>query len=116
MIYNGRELVTDVSKHTVSKSRVTEDLPCRGDNARKTCRRWSANSGVRKLSPSQYGGYDPRLVTEWDRWYWAQSHDMPVMIRYIDHWATADLRGHGTTLLRVKEDIEDVSNELGNGG
>ncbi|GFW96160.1 uncharacterized protein TNCV_958731 [Trichonephila clavipes] len=25
-------------------------------------------------------------------------------------------RGHGTTPLRVKEDIEDVSSELGNGG
>ncbi|GFX69581.1 hypothetical protein TNCV_1769501 [Trichonephila clavipes] len=22
-------------------------------------------------------------------WYWARTHDMPAMIRYLDHWATA---------------------------
>ncbi|GFV77930.1 hypothetical protein TNCV_841 [Trichonephila clavipes] len=22
------------------------------------------------------------------QWYWAQTHDMPAMIRYLDHWAT----------------------------
>ncbi|GFS48543.1 uncharacterized protein TNCV_309741 [Trichonephila clavipes] len=25
------------------------------------------------------------------RWYWAQTHDMSVMIRYLEHWATAAL-------------------------
>ncbi|GFT79899.1 hypothetical protein TNCV_4598131 [Trichonephila clavipes] len=25
-------------------------------------------------------------------WYWARTHDMPAMIRYIDHWATVVLR------------------------
>ncbi|GFS96262.1 hypothetical protein TNCV_16391 [Trichonephila clavipes] len=24
-------------------------------------------------------------------WYWARTHDMPAMIRYLDHWATAAL-------------------------
>ncbi|GFS77097.1 RNA-directed DNA polymerase from mobile element jockey [Trichonephila clavipes] len=28
-----------------------------------------------------------RTITGW--WYWARTHDMPVMIRYLDHWATA---------------------------
>ncbi|GFS53642.1 hypothetical protein TNCV_730681 [Trichonephila clavipes] len=23
------------------------------------------------------------------RWFWARSHDMPAMIRYLNHWATA---------------------------
>ncbi|GFS89903.1 hypothetical protein TNCV_4839881 [Trichonephila clavipes] len=22
------------------------------------------------------------------QWYWARTHDMPAMIRYLDHWAT----------------------------
>ncbi|GFT60444.1 hypothetical protein TNCV_4972031 [Trichonephila clavipes] len=25
-------------------------------------------------------------------WYWARSHDMPTLIRYLDHWATAALK------------------------
>ncbi|GFV34004.1 hypothetical protein TNCV_2614021 [Trichonephila clavipes] len=23
------------------------------------------------------------------KWYWARTHDMPAMIRYLDHFATA---------------------------
>ncbi|GFT69481.1 hypothetical protein TNCV_1297661 [Trichonephila clavipes] len=25
------------------------------------------------------------------QWYWARTHDMPTMIRYLDHWVTAAL-------------------------
>ncbi|GFX97211.1 hypothetical protein TNCV_557011 [Trichonephila clavipes] len=25
------------------------------------------------------------------QWYWARTHDMPAMIQYLDHWATAAL-------------------------
>ncbi|GFV38095.1 hypothetical protein TNCV_4204051 [Trichonephila clavipes] len=25
--------------------------------------------------------------------YWARTHDMPAMIRYLDHWATTAPRG-----------------------
>ncbi|GFW54722.1 hypothetical protein TNCV_2653621 [Trichonephila clavipes] len=25
------------------------------------------------------------------KWYWARTLDMPAMIRYLDHWATAVL-------------------------
>ncbi|GFW94377.1 hypothetical protein TNCV_1433121 [Trichonephila clavipes] len=37
------------------------------------------------------------------KWYWARTHDMPAMIRYLDHWATAatprfDGRIHGIPL------------------
>ncbi|GFW60766.1 hypothetical protein TNCV_571121 [Trichonephila clavipes] len=28
-------------------------------------------------------------------WYWARTHDMPAMIRYLDHWAIAALGGGG---------------------
>ncbi|GFY22873.1 hypothetical protein TNCV_2181341 [Trichonephila clavipes] len=29
------------------------------------------------------------LVNMLTRWYWARTHDMPAVIRYLDHWATA---------------------------
>ncbi|GFV65984.1 hypothetical protein TNCV_1303751 [Trichonephila clavipes] len=29
---------------------------------------------------------------QWEKWYWARTHDMPAMIRYLDDWATAALR------------------------
>ncbi|GFV97477.1 hypothetical protein TNCV_2039851 [Trichonephila clavipes] len=31
-------------------------------------------------------------------WYWALTHDMPTMIRYLDHWATAALDLDESTL------------------
>ncbi|GFY00373.1 hypothetical protein TNCV_1664121 [Trichonephila clavipes] len=34
-------------------------------------------------------------------WYWARTHDMPAMIRYLDHWATAALRDHEGMMLKV---------------
>ncbi|GFW08604.1 hypothetical protein TNCV_2776251 [Trichonephila clavipes] len=27
------------------------------------------------------------------KWYWAPTHDMPAMIGYLDHWATAAWAG-----------------------
>ncbi|GFU62355.1 hypothetical protein TNCV_2653301 [Trichonephila clavipes] len=34
--------------------------------------------------------YSTRLHVAYCQWYWARTHDMPAMIRYLDHWATAD--------------------------
>ncbi|GFV84985.1 transposable element Tc1 transposase [Trichonephila clavipes] len=33
----------------------------------------------------------PRWCCE--EWYWARTHDMPTMIRYLDHWAIAAPKG-----------------------
>ncbi|GFT57220.1 hypothetical protein TNCV_1692271 [Trichonephila clavipes] len=38
------------------------------------------------------------LAPRW--WYWARTHDMPAMMRYLDHWAAAFLHsGMGRKLL-----------------
>ncbi|GFT79151.1 hypothetical protein TNCV_3095011 [Trichonephila clavipes] len=29
------------------------------------------------------------ITHQWEDCYWARTHDMPAMIRYLDHWATA---------------------------
>ncbi|GFY24405.1 hypothetical protein TNCV_1014531 [Trichonephila clavipes] len=42
--------------------------------------------------------------------YWAQTHDMPAMIRYLDHWATVALSQCGKSCQRWFPTIEDVGN------
>ncbi|GFX59507.1 hypothetical protein TNCV_2034361, partial [Trichonephila clavipes] len=32
-----------------------------------------------------------RVDFEFRQWYWARTHDVPAMIRYLVHWATAVL-------------------------
>ncbi|GFY25335.1 hypothetical protein TNCV_2484551 [Trichonephila clavipes] len=35
------------------------------------------------------------------QWYWVRTHDMPVMIRYLNRWATAAPHKNGTNSIRI---------------
>ncbi|GFT53352.1 hypothetical protein TNCV_3323841 [Trichonephila clavipes] len=32
-------------------------------------------------------------------WYWTRTHDMPAMIRYLDHWTTAVLKSYRSAVV-----------------
>ncbi|GFW15676.1 hypothetical protein TNCV_3581741 [Trichonephila clavipes] len=48
-------------------------------------------------------------------WEAISFHGRSQLLRIEGNMNSNRTRGHGTAPLRVKEDIEDVSNELGNG-
>ncbi|GFY15757.1 hypothetical protein TNCV_1284021 [Trichonephila clavipes] len=46
----------------------------------------------------------PKKKPVWKcRWYWARTHDMTAMIRYLDHRATAALMTIADRAIRVRE-------------
>ncbi|GFW49828.1 hypothetical protein TNCV_1884921 [Trichonephila clavipes] len=54
--------------------------------------RWEVPGPPTGCFPQNWGGTELNCTVTCMvlKWYWARTHDMPAMIRYLDHWATAD--------------------------
>ncbi|GFW46417.1 hypothetical protein TNCV_4811051 [Trichonephila clavipes] len=58
---------------------------------------WTCPSGIQKqFSVSRRSGWEVESLCEtiliWvNKWYWDRTHDMPAMVGYLNHWATAAL-------------------------